>query len=257
MCPTDAAAVLAVLHEVVTAVRRELDGLDDWGLAGTVDGQYRHDLVADAAALEVLSAAGFGVFSEESGLHDPDRDVLVVVDPVDGSTNASRGLPWYATSLCALDSAGPLAAVVANQASGSRYEATRGGGSRRDGRPIGPTTITEAGEAVVATSGWPPQLPGWAQLRCLGAAALDLCTVAAGSLDGFVDFGGRSLAPWDYLGGLLVCTEAGATVAEAFGRDLVTTAAGARRTVVAGATAGLCDQLRDARAALAPGPSGP
>ncbi|MST35086.1 hypothetical protein GHK86_20440, partial [Acidimicrobiaceae bacterium USS-CC1] len=99
MPPTAADAVLPVLHEVVTAIRRELDGLDDWGLVGTSDAQYRHDLVADRVGVDLLDAAGFGILSEESGLHRPERDVVVVIDPVDGSTNASRGLPWYATSV--------------------------------------------------------------------------------------------------------------------------------------------------------------
>ena len=61
--------VLAVLHQVVTAVADSLKGLDDWGLAGTRSGQYRSDLIADEAALAVIEQAGFGALSEESGLH--------------------------------------------------------------------------------------------------------------------------------------------------------------------------------------------
>src|ERR1700733_8241021 len=104
--------LLAVLNAAADAVVEALASHQDWGLNGLGSGQYHHDTVADAAAIAVLGAAGLGVFSEESGLHDPDRPVMVVLDPVDGSTNASRGLPWWAVSLCALDSAGPVAAVV-------------------------------------------------------------------------------------------------------------------------------------------------
>jgi myo-inositol-1(or 4)-monophosphatase len=253
VAPTRADSVLPVLHGVVTAIRTELDGLDDWGLAGTVEGQYRHDLAADRVGVEMLERAGFGIFSEESGMHHPEREVVVAIDPVDGSTNASRGLPWYATSLCALDAAGPLAAVVANQATGTRFEAARDGGARVDGRRLVSASVTEMAEAIVATSGYPPADLGWAQLRCLGAAALDLCAVASGALDGFVDFGDRSLAPWDYLGGLLICREAGAVVTDAFGRDPVTVETGARRTIVAAGTAELCEQLRSARSCHRPG----
>ena len=78
---------------MVTAVAHSLEDLDDWGLAGTREGQYRSDLVADRAALAVIDRAGFGALSEESGLHGTERPVWVVLDPVDGSTNASRGLP--------------------------------------------------------------------------------------------------------------------------------------------------------------------
>ena len=64
-----------------------------------------------------LTGNGLGVLSEESGRHHPDRAITVVIDPVDGSTNASRGIPWFATSLCAVDTDGPLAALVINLAS--------------------------------------------------------------------------------------------------------------------------------------------
>lgn len=243
-------SVLAALHDAVSAVADSLRALTDWGPAGTRAGQYRSDLVADRAALEVIERAGFGAFSEESGVHDGDRPILVVVDPVDGSTNASRGLPWWATSLCAVDAEGPLAAVVANQATGIRFEAIRGGGARGDGQPISPTACRSMGAAIVAFSGYPDRWLGWAQYRSLGAAALDLCAVASGQLDAFVDCAAESLAPWDYLGGMLVCVEAGAAVAEAFGRDLVVTKAGERRTVVAAATSPLLDQALAARLSL-------
>jgi fructose-1,6-bisphosphatase/inositol monophosphatase family enzyme len=228
--------VLEVLHEVVNAVADSLEGLDDWGLTGTRDGQYRSDLVADRAALAVIETAGFGALSEESGLHATDRSVWVVLDPVDGSTNASRGLPWWATSACAIDVDGPLAAVVANHATGTRFEASRGGGARCDGEVIAPSACQSMGEAVVALSGYPKRWLGWSQYRAFGAAALDLCAVAAGQVDAFIDCGPRSLAPWDYLGGVLVCQEAGAVVDEAFGRELVVRDPDVRRTPVAAAT---------------------
>jgi len=232
----DAGGILEVLHDTATAVAESLQGLAQWGLAGTREGQHHSDLVADAAALEVLFAAGVGVLSEESGLHHTDREVMVVVDPVDGSTNASRGLPYWATSLCALDAGGPLASVVVNQVTGQRWEASRGGGARLDGQPVGPSACRAMGEAVVAFSGYPSRHLGWMQYRSLGAAALDMCAVASGGLDAFIDCAPTSLAPWDYLGGLLICSEAGARVAEAAGLDLVVTGPDDRRTVVAAAT---------------------
>jgi fructose-1,6-bisphosphatase/inositol monophosphatase family enzyme len=247
-----ASDVIEVLDRVVSEVRRGLDPLDDWGLAGTRAGQYRSDLVADRIALEILDRAGFGVVSEESGVHNVNRDILVVVDPVDGSTNASRGLPWWATSLCALDASGPLAAVVANQATGVRWEAVRGGGARCEGRPVTPTAARHIGESIVAFSGYPARYLGWSQFRSLGAAALDLCAVASGSLDAFVDCGATSLAPWDYLGGMLICQEAGAAVGEAFGRELVVREFGPRRTIVAAATGELLAEVTAARAGLSP-----
>ncbi|MDQ6724579.1 MAG: hypothetical protein M3066_00135, partial [Actinomycetota bacterium] len=121
--------ILEVLSAVAAAVRVALDGLGDWGPAGTRPGQYRSDLAADAVALPILRDAGLGVLSEETGPHDTDRDVIVALDPVDGSTNAARGLPWFATSLCAVDALGARVALVVNQATGERFEAVRGRGA--------------------------------------------------------------------------------------------------------------------------------
>jgi myo-inositol-1(or 4)-monophosphatase len=242
--------VVQVLHDVATAVADALAGLDDWGLAGTREGQYRSDLVADRAALEVIELAGLGALSEESGLHNADRDIVVVLDPVDGSTNASRGIPWWATSACALDSDGPLAAVVVNQATGTRFEASRHGGARRDGQPIRPTSSVSMRESIVAISGYSRRWLGWSQYRSLGAAALDMCAVACGQVDAFIDSSWSALAPWDYLGGMLICQEAGARVVEAFGQDLVVTELDARRVPVAAATPDLLAEALAARVSL-------
>jgi fructose-1,6-bisphosphatase/inositol monophosphatase family enzyme len=239
--------VLEVLDEAAAAVARVLGDLDDWGLAGTREGQYRSDLAADEAAVRVLDAAGFGVLSEESGLHGGDREVVVVLDPVDGSTNAHRGIPWFATSLCAVDPSGAAAALVVNLASGTRFSAVRGEGAFRDWGRIRPSSCTDPAAAVVGLSGYPPVPLGWRQFRALGAAALDLCAVACGWLDAYVDCSTDAHGAWDYLGGMLVCQEAGATVVEALGRDLVVVDHAARRTPVAAGTRSLADHLVGAR----------
>jgi fructose-1,6-bisphosphatase/inositol monophosphatase family enzyme len=247
----DDAVLLEVLHEAASAVRTTLDGLADWGVAGTRPGQYRSDLAADEAACAVLARAGLGVLSEESGRHDEGRPVVAVLDPVDGSTNASRGLPWFATSLCAVDADGPRAALVVDQASGLRFEALRGGGARVDGEPLVPSTCTAVGDALVGLSGHPPRPFGWGQFRAFGALALDLCAVAGGRLDGYVDCSPNAHGAWDHLGGVLICREAGAHVVDAFDRDLVTLDHAARRTPVAAATEPLLAELVAARRAFA------
>jgi fructose-1,6-bisphosphatase/inositol monophosphatase family enzyme len=244
----DDAGLLEALHAAATAVADVLAGLTDLGSRGTRPGQYHLDIVADAAAVGVLETAGFGVLSEESGIHHPERPIVVVLDPVDGSTNASRGIPWYATSLCAVDEEGPRAAVVVNQANRVRYEAVRGAGARKDGVPIGSTECERLNEAIVAFSGYPPAYLGWSQYRAFGAAALDLCAVAEGSLDAYATVGGSRLGCWDYLGGMLVCTEAGAVVDELDGKNLVTLDHGDRRRPAAASTPTLLAALRSAAA---------
>jgi fructose-1,6-bisphosphatase/inositol monophosphatase family enzyme len=242
--------LLAVLHAAVTAVVDALEGLGDWGLAGTRPDQYRSDLAADEAAVPVLLGAGLGVLSEESGVDRPERPILAVLDPVDGSTNAAQGLPWFGTSLCAVDEEGPRVAVVANLASGVRFEAVRGAGARRAGRPLRPSGCETLDDAIVALSGYPARHLGWRQFRALGAAALDLCAVAEGSLDGYVDCSRSGQGPWDYLGGALVCREAGAVVADAQGRELLALDHADRRTPVAAATPALLSAMVRARASL-------
>ncbi|MGC9960808.1 MAG: inositol monophosphatase [Acidimicrobiales bacterium] len=247
----DTALMMGVLGEAARQVASALDGLPDWGLAGTRPGQYRSDLAADRVAVGVLTGAGYSVMSEESGLTEvPSSPFLAVLDPVDGSTNASRGLPWYATSICVLDEAGPLAALVLNQATGRRYEATRGGGAYRDGAPIRPSQCRELRRAIIGMSGFPGKYLGWKQYRALGAVALDLCAVADGSLDGYLDCGWNAHGGWDYLGGMLVCQEAGAGVAEALGRDLVVRGHEDRRAPIAAGTPELLDALVAARRSI-------
>lgn len=239
--------LVAVLYTAADAVRAALDGLGDWGLAGTRAGQYRSDLAADAAAVEVLRAAGLGVLSEESGLTAAGAPLLAVLDPVDGSTNASRGFPWFATSICVLDGEGARAAVVVNQETGTRFDAVRGGGARRDGVSIAPSSCGSVASAIVGLSGYPPRSLGWKQFRAWGAAALDLCAVASGALDAYVDCSRDAHGAWDYLGGMLVCMEAGASVVDALGRDLVCRSHEDRRTPVAAATPALLDEVLAAR----------
>ena len=241
--PTDPAFVLEALVDAARRIQETLEVTADWSETGGRAGEYHSDLAADTTAVAVLDAAGFGVLSEESGRHHPDRPITVVVDPLDGSTNASRRLVWWATSLCAVDADGPLAAVVVDLRHGTSYTATRGGGAFRDGEPIRSSGCAVLGEAIVGLNGLPAQHGGWAQFRALGACALDLCAVADGTLDGYADATTDSLGPWDYLGALLVCQEAGATVFDAVGRDLVVLEHGARRIPVAGATAELAQAL--------------
>jgi myo-inositol-1(or 4)-monophosphatase len=243
-------ALLAVCGEVVDAVKQSLDRVEDWGSPGLRPGQYGIDLVADSAALEVLDRVQLGVLSEESGLRRPDSPLIAVVDPVDGSTNASRGIPWYACSVCVLDRHGPMVSVVANLSSGVRYRAVRGGGAWRDARRLSPSGCDSIGDAVVALSGYPRRHMGWSQYRAFGAAALDLCAVAEGMIDAYTVVGRSALGSWDYLGGMLVCTEAGAHVQELDGLDLVTTGHADRRSVAAAATPELLAQVVErARAA--------
>lgn len=249
------APLLELLHEAAAAVARALEGVADWGPAGTRAGdathtRYHPDLAADRAAVDVLTRAGVTVVSEESGVHraeGTDGATIVVVDPLDGSTNAALGIPWYAASLCAVDGDGPRAAVVLDLPRRLAYEASRGHGATRDGVPIHPSDCRRMDGAVIGVSALPDRHWGWRQVRALGAASLDLCAVAAGILDAYADCGVDAHGPWDYLGGVLVCREAGAVVTDARGRSLEDIGHDVRRTPLAAATPELLAKLRAAR----------
>lgn len=244
----DDLGLLAVRRRAVEAVEAGLAQFPERGLVPGSASQHVSDLVADDAAVAVLVGAGLGVLSEESGERRLDRALVAVVDPVDGSTNAHRGLPWFATSICVFDDRGPRVALVRNLASGAAWAATRGGGAWREGRDgrLRPTSCARLGEAVVGLSGYPRRHLGWLQFRALGAAALDLCAVAEGALDAFADASAGEHGVWDYAAGWLICREAGAAVADASGRDLGVLDHRARRAPLAAATPALLADLVDA-----------
>lgn len=237
--------VLSLLDEAADRAATALGANADWSLVGRDHAaQYGHDLVADAAVLEVLDGSGVRVLSEESGWSgDEDAAVTVIVDPVDGSTNASLGIPHWCVSLLAVDGSGPLAAVVLNPVNGERYHAVAGQGATLDGEAIHASGREELRSAVIGLTGAPGGRQGWAQFRAMGSAAMDMCFVAAGRLDGF--YASYGLALWDYGGAALVCEEAGATVTLRSGNPLYEVG-DQRRQVVAGATGALHEQLLQA-----------
>ncbi|MEQ1874601.1 MAG: inositol monophosphatase [Ilumatobacteraceae bacterium] len=238
---------LGLLHDVADAVSAALAEVTDFGPSGARSGQYALDVVANDAALSVLRGAGVGVLSEESEFEPGSTGEVVVIDPIDGSTNASRGLLYYATAMCVVDPDGPSVSLVANQATGERYWATRGGGAFCDGVPLRPSSCADVSDAVLGLNGLPPRPLGYRQCRVLGAVALDLCLVADGVLDGYVDCVDEGHGVWDYLASVLICREAGVEVADLHGRELSVLDHSARRTLIAAATPQLFAQLTAAR----------
>ena len=203
------------------------------GLSGDRATQYHLDVAADDVARRVLVGAGYRVMSEESGVIG-EGAFTVVVDPIDGSTNCDRGIPFYSTSLAVVRDRELVAALVMNQATGTVFEAEKGSGARRDGEPIAPSGQTDIAHAIVGSSGYPSHSLGWSQNRSLGAASLEICLVADGSLDVYGVAQHSGLNVWDYLAGLLIVREAGASDADYHGEELVTTDDVLRHPVFAG-----------------------
>ena len=213
-------SILEVLMECADAVGEVFGAHQGRGYSGQRATQYHLDVAADEAAVSVLHRAGFRVMSEESG-ETGSGDLVVVVDPIDGSTNCDRGIPYFATSLAVLDGSELVAGLVKNQADGTAYYATAGGGAFRNGEPISPSAQKTVAGALVSFSGHPERHAGWGQIRALGAASLEGCFVADGRLDLYTVAQRSSLSTWDYLAAMLIATEAGAIVTSYDGPHLI------------------------------------
>jgi myo-inositol-1(or 4)-monophosphatase len=178
-----------------------------------------------------------GILGEEGGDRPGTSGVRWVVDPIDGTVNYFLGLPHYAVSI-GVEVAGRVEiGVVLNAATGDEFTAVRGRGATHDGRPIRVRDARPLELAVVSTgynydpvirarqAGAVAALLGRvADIRRFGSCALDLCALACGWYDGYVEEGPMA---WDHAAGGLVAEEAGAVVevmAGAGGRDLVVAA---------------------------------
>lgn len=243
-------AILYALRNVANVAQLTISAARDWSFTGRQQGQYAADVFVNDAVISALREFGWGVLSEESGADGFDAStpaelgdqLVVIVDPIDGSTNASRGIAWHAVSLCCVDSEGPRVAVVAQLAPPhTEYTAIRGGGAWRNGHALDKPAARDFDKCVIGVSGPPPARPGWWQFRANGAAALDLCLVADGSLDGYLDCDQHGV--WDYAGAALICAEVGVTVVDAHQRDLFPLRHSDRRTPIAAASTQVLDQL--------------
>ena len=189
------------------------------------------------------------IIGEEGAAHRGTSGVEWHVDPIDGTTNFAYGLPGYAVSIGAADASGPLAAAVYLPATRELFTATRGGGAFLGATPLtGPGRAESLDHALVATGfAYTPErravqgrrigsmLPHVRDIRRLGAAAADLCHVAAGRLDAYFEEG---LNSWDMVAGLLIATEAGAVASDFSGGP-------ARPAEIVVSSPGLLPALRD------------
>ncbi len=160
---------------------------------------------------------------EMGGSATPPSGPCWVFDPIDGTTNFAHGLPIFCSSLALeIDGVAQVAAVY-DPTRRELFTAERGGGAFLNGRPMRVSSASTLIESVLAT-GFPynvharvadivglfGEFVGRARaVRRLGSAAIDLCYVAAGRLDGFWE---RDLNAWDIAGGALLVSEAGGTV---------------------------------------------
>ncbi|HEX6715361.1 MAG TPA: inositol monophosphatase family protein [Thermoleophilaceae bacterium] len=163
-----------------------------------------------------------GVLGEEEGTTSAGARVQWVIDPLDGTINFLYGVPLFAVSIAAAVDGEVVAGAVIDVLRDELFSAHAGGGARRDGRPIEVSACAALAEALVATGfsyhAERRALQGEVvhrllararDLRCFGSAALELCWVACGRLDGYFQ---RDTELWDRAAGALIAQEAGARV---------------------------------------------
>ena len=192
---------------------------------GRIDLVTDADRAAEAFIVQELRKVfpSHGILGEEGARIEGTSDYLWVIDPVDGTTNFAHGFPYFSVSLGLVKGDEVVLGIVHNPMSQECFVAERGSGAFLNGQKLSVSKQTTL-EASLLTTGFPYDIATTDEtnlksfelvnkvsqgVRCLGSAALDLCHVASGRLEGFWE---RSLQPWDIAAGSLIVTEAGGQV---------------------------------------------
>ncbi|MEM3443036.1 MAG: inositol monophosphatase family protein [Candidatus Bathyarchaeia archaeon] len=208
------------------------------GIGAGGDAIKQVDLAAENAIVDTLKRhkLSFTLVSEESGIREygekPSK-CYVTADPIDGTTNLLRGIPFYATSI-AISSESTIntvnAALVADLYHDVTYKAQKGKGAFRNNKRITPSKCDSLEEAVIGidlntykVKEIAPKLNRLIQktkhIRHLGANALEICYVADGTTDAFLDIRGK-LRTTDMAAAWLILKEAGGTITTPEGKQL-------------------------------------
>ncbi len=211
---------------IINQASRDLD-LIKVNTKGPNDFVTEVDQMAERAIIDTLLAAypGHGILAEESGRTSgaKDSEYVWIIDPLDGTTNFIHGLPMYCVSI-ALEYRGQIQqAVVYDPTRNDLFYASKGRGAFLNDKRLRVSKRIRMADALIGT-GFPFRrgdsfkrymqmlelvMQSCAGVRRPGAAALDLCYLAAGYYDGFFETG---LSPWDVAAGALIVTEAGGLV---------------------------------------------
>jgi len=231
-------SVLREAAERVQGVRDRLlstgDGTAQLGRGAGGDTTMRIDKEAEDEIIALVRQKGdVRLIAEELGESGPrDARWTVIVDPIDGSSNFERGIPFYCTSIAVLDGRRLEDAshgIVRNLVNGDTYYAEAGGPSTKNGAEIRTSALEDLHDATLGIDISRTTLPVVESLNALiatikrqmhfGANALETCFLAEGRLDGFVDVRGR-IRVMDMAAGYLIAREAGAVFSDERGRPL-------------------------------------
>jgi myo-inositol-1(or 4)-monophosphatase len=229
------------------------------------------DRESQRAVTETILSAfpGHAIDGEEGTAGDPDATDVWYVDPLDGTTNFTHGVPFYCVSVALRSNARTLAGAVYDPGRDEMFVAALGGGATLNGVPVGVSDIARLDRALVVAQAQtvdPVEIRAYARLverlmsvaggvRSLGSPALTLCAIAAGRLEAYCEY---TMDAWDILAGQLILAEAGGMLTLFDGRPHVT----ADRADVVASNGYLHAELIDAlrgldRVTPAPAPEGP
>ena len=187
------------------------------------------DVACEAAIVEFLTARrpDDGIMGEEGSGRDGTTGVRWIIDPIDGTVNFVYGHPGFGVSVAAEADGQVVAGAVIDPMLNDTFTAHQGGGARLNGRPLQVRPNADPALALVATGfSYAHErrrrqaevlgelLPLIGDIRRVGGAAIDLCSVACGRVDAFFEVG---LNQWDYAAGALIAEEAGAVVQDLHG----------------------------------------
>lgn len=236
--PADAElrAVLALARRLAReagAIQRERyeTALEVGTKSASIDLVTEVDRACEALLVETLrrERPGDAILAEEGGAHEAAPAAWRwVIDPLDGTVNYAHGYPCFCVSIGVEHRGERSVGVVYDPLRDELFEAVRGGGARRNGRAVSVSEETSLGRALLATGfaydvhrSDDDNLDRWARavkraggVRRGGSAALDLCYVACGRLDGYWEL---KLHPWDVAAGILIVEEAGGRVTDLAG----------------------------------------
>ena len=200
---------------------------------GVIDIVTEVDRESQRLIFEMLKDAfpSYGLLGEESSQPIRTEGPIWIVDPLDGTTNYARDYPLFAVSIALEKNGEVVAGVVYNPLLDELFAAEKGSGATLNGAPVHVAQTQELGKALLATGFpydvWTNPVNNYAEwerfmqrtmsVRCDGSAALDLCHVAAGRLDGYWEL---DVEAWDMAAGALIVQEAGGMVSLTSGEPL-------------------------------------
>jgi myo-inositol-1(or 4)-monophosphatase len=228
-----------IIAPMLASKHLKVEDKDDSGRNFVTEADLKTELFLKAHLSKLVPEASF--IAEETATNYQQEDLNWIIDPIDGTTNFMHHAPPYCISVALVDHKTVLCGVILELSANECFSAFKDGGAYANGTKIQVSKNATLSRSLLIT-GFPynqnelfePWISLFAKLtrkthgvRRYGAAAMDICYVAAGKADGFYEF---NLNPWDVAAASLIAQEAGATITDfhhgdhfLFGKSLIAT----------------------------------